>query len=117
LEHYADKIIEKWINYFVYHKDKMKIRVQYDTSSEERLLKIEAAKHLGDYAIRIIFDDGVERLVDFKPFLTSSVHPSVRKYLNEDLFSKFCITDGNLNWNDYDLIFPIWDLYNGRVDA
>lgn len=21
LEHYADKIIEKWINYFVYHKD------------------------------------------------------------------------------------------------
>jgi hypothetical protein len=95
----------------------MKIRVQYDTSSEVRPLKITAAKHLGDYAVRILFDDGVERLVDFKPFLTSSVHPSVRKYLDEYLFSKFQIIDGNLNWNDYDLIFPIWDLYNGRVQA
>jgi hypothetical protein len=47
----------------------------------------------------------------------SSVHPSVRKYLDEDQFSKFQIIDGNLNWNDYDLIFPIWELYNGRVDA
>ena len=71
----------------------MKIRVQYDTASEERLLKIIAAKHLGDYAVRIIFDDGVETLVDFKPFLTSSIHPSISKYLDEDLFSRFRIID------------------------
>ena len=43
----------------------MNIRVQYDTSSEARHLKIITAKHLGDYAVRIIFDDGVERLVEF----------------------------------------------------
>jgi len=37
--------------------------------------------------------------------------------LNEKLFSNFAITDGNINWNDYELIFPISDLYNGKIDA
>ncbi len=26
-------------------------------------------------------------------------------------------TDGNLNWNDYDLIFPISDLYSGQIEV
>jgi len=35
--------------------------------------------------------------------------------LDERKFKEFQIIDGNLNWNDYDLIFPIYDLYQGRV--
>ena len=80
-------------------------------------LKIDSAKYLSDYEIRIKFSDGTDKLVDFKAFLSKSSHPSVKKYLDEKMFSNFSLIDGNLNWNDYDLIFPIWDLYIGKIDS
>jgi hypothetical protein len=92
----------------------MKITIDYN-QPEEKTLAINSAKYVGDYAIRIEFNDGNEKLVDFKPFLTKSLHPSIKKYINEALFANFQIIDGNLNWNDYDMIFPVWDLYNGKV--
>jgi hypothetical protein len=96
----------------------MRIIVEYkDPESGFNQLKIDSAKYLSDYAIRIKFSDGNEKLVDFKPFLSKSLHPSIKKYLDENKFSSFSLTDGNLNWNDYDLIFPILDLYNGRIEA
>ena len=94
----------------------MRIIVDYkDSLSGLKKLKIDSAKYLSDYVIRIIFNDGNERLVDFKPFLTKSLHPTIKKYLDENKFSSFSLTDGNLNWNDYDLIFPIADLYEGKI--
>jgi hypothetical protein len=94
----------------------MKIIVDYnDSKSELKELRIHSAKYLADYAIRIKFNDGTEKVVDFKPFLSKSNHPSIKKYLDENKFSDFSLTDGNLNWNDYDLIFPIIDLYSGKI--
>ena len=96
----------------------MRIIVDYkDSDSGFNQLKIDSAKYLSDYAIRIRFSDGKEKLVDFKPFLSKSLHPSIKKYLDEKKFSNFSLTDGNLNWNDYDLIFPLSDLYNGQIGA
>ena len=96
----------------------MRIIIDYkEKESGLDLLKVDSAKYLSDYAIRIKFNDGIERLVDFKPFLSKSLHPSITKYLDENRFSNFSLTDGNLNWNDYDMIFPISDLYNGRIEA
>lgn len=96
----------------------MRIIVDYKVSDTGfNQLKIDSAKYLSDYAIRIRFSDGKEKLVDFKPFLSKSLHPSIKKYLDENKFSNFSLTDGNLNWNDYDLIFPISDLYNGQIGA
>ena len=96
----------------------MRIIVDYkDSQSGLNQLKIDSAKYLTDYAIRITFSDGNERLVDFIPFLSKSLHPTIKKYLDENKFSSFSLTDGNLNWNDYDLIFPISDLYNGKIGA
>jgi hypothetical protein len=92
----------------------MKIVEEYDDFQAD-LIEIKVAKYIGDFAIRIFFNDGVNRLVDFKPFLESSLHPSVRKYLDENKFKQFEIIDGNLNWNDYDLIFPIDNLYEGKL--
>ena len=94
----------------------MRIIVDYKDSGFNQL-KIDYAKYLSDYAIRIRFSDGKEKLVDFKPFLSKSLHPSIKKYLDENNFSNFSLTDGNLNWNDYDLIFPISDLYTGQIEA
>jgi len=94
----------------------MRIIVDYkDSETGFNQLKIDSAKYLSDYAIRIKFSDGNERLVDFKPFLSKSLHPSIKKYLDENKFSNFSLTDGNLNWNDYDLIFPLSDLYKGQI--
>ena len=76
---------------------------------------ITSAKYIGDFAIRIFFNDGYQKLVDFKPFLEKSFHPSVKKYYNEEMFKLFSIIDGNLNWNSYVLIFPIEDLYIDQV--
>lgn len=79
------------------------------------LIEIKTARYIGDFAIRLFFGDGVSRLVDFKPFLESSLHPSIRKYLDEAKFLDYQIIDGNLNWNDFDMIFPIDDLYEGKI--
>lgn len=96
----------------------MRIIVDYKSSeSGFNQLKIDTAKYLTDLDIRIKFSDGNGQLVDFKPFLSKSLHPSIKKYLDEKKFSNFSLTDGNLDWNDYDLIFPITDLYKGQIGA
>lgn len=94
----------------------MKIVIDYKEDEVQNLM-IASAHYLTDCAIRIRFNDGSERLVDFKPFLSKALHPTLNKYLDENQFSRFEITDGNLNWNDYDLIFPVLDLYNGKIEA
>jgi hypothetical protein len=43
---------------------------------QPELIGIKSAKYIGDFVIRIYFNDGVNRLVDFKPFLESSVKSS-----------------------------------------
>ena len=92
----------------------MKIVEEYNMTEVE-LIEVKSAKYIGDYAIRVYFTDETNRLVDFKSFLESSRHPSIRKYLDESKFIAFNIIDGNLNWNDYELIFPVGDLYDGKL--
>jgi hypothetical protein len=65
--------------------------------------------------ICILFSDGCEKTVNFKPFLQKSNHPSIKKYLAENIFSNFNIVNGNLNWNDFDLIFPLNELHEGKI--
>ncbi len=92
----------------------MRIVEEYSETYEKQI-KVVSAAYIGDYAIRITFSDDSEKLVDFKYFIVNSIHQAVKKYIDEDLFKKFNIVDGNVNWNDYDLIFPVWDLYAGNV--
>ena len=88
-----------------------------DDNDRFNQIKIDSAKYLSDYTIRIKFSDGIERVVDFKPFLSKSLNPLIKKYLDESKFSNFSLTDGNLNWNDHNFIFQITDLYKGEIDA
>jgi len=92
----------------------MKITEEYSENAVD-FIQIKSAQYIGDFAIRVLFTDNSNKLVDFKPFLENSLHPSIRKYLTESLFNTFSVIDGNLNWNDYDLIFPIEDLYEGKI--
>lgn len=85
------------------------------TSKEDKVITISKAKYLCDYVLEIEFDDGIIQIVDFAPFLTTSPHPEVKKYLNVLLFKDFIVKNGQLYWNDYDLIFPVTNLYNNDV--
>ena len=80
-----------------------------------RYLSVVKASVVAPYTLAVTFDDGETRTVDFGPFLRKSRHPLIRAYLNEDRFREFDIVGGNLNWHDYDLIFPVADLYAGSI--
>jgi len=79
------------------------------------VVDIEFAEYVDGYRIHLVFSDGRERTVDFEPFLTNSLNPLIRKYLDLDEFKNFTVSYGDLLWNDYDLCFPIVDLYEDRV--
>ena len=77
-------------------------------------LEIESAKYLGDYKIELKFNDGKVNVVDFENFILNSGHPEIRKYSDKTLFKNFNLTYGELEWQDYDLAFPIADLYEKK---
>jgi hypothetical protein len=79
------------------------------------LLEVIKATQLSDSMLEVKFSDGKINQIDFKEFLSRSSHPEIRKYLDQDLFSTFEVKDGNVIWNDYDLIFPLADLYSGKI--
>ena len=75
------------------------------------VLKIESAKYLGGHRLMLTFSDGKEQAVDFGQFLENSRHPEIRKFLDLKKFKRFRIANGDLMWGDFDLVFPIMDLY------
>ncbi len=77
--------------------------------------KIRSAQYKGDLTIKVIFTDGFVKTINFRPMLENSHNPSIRSYLDEKKFQEFKLIDGNLNWHDYDLIFPLRDLRKGQL--
>ena len=80
------------------------------------VINIKAAKHIGDYQIFLQFDDDSKQVINFKPFLSHSRHPDIREWLNLEKFSTFRLEYGELIWGDYDLCFPIADLYHNKLE-
>lgn len=83
--------------------------------AEDAFVDIEEVHYVEAYQLLLRFSNGVQRLVDFGPFLTASTNPMIRKYLDLANFKKVVLADGNIQWNDYDLCFPIADLYAGSL--
>jgi len=80
-----------------------------------KYISIEKAKYLHDYTLKLTFNDGKEREVDFAGFLNGSQHPEIIKYLQLENFKQFHLNYGDLEWNDFELSFPIDDLYQGKI--
>jgi len=80
------------------------------------IIQIWTARPVGDDRLHRVFDDGREQIVDFQPFLSRSVHPAIRKWLDPVRFAAFRIEQGELIWGDYDLCFPMIDLYRNAID-
>lgn len=79
------------------------------------VISILKAEYKGNFRISFQFSDQTEKTVDFKPFLDSSKNGMTRKYLDEQKFKDFKIEFGDIQWNDFELCFPIWDLHKGKI--
>ena len=80
-----------------------------------QIIDILSAEYAPPYTIHVCFSDGSEQIIDFEPFLRRAQHPDIRKYLDPSLFQTFTIINGRLDWNDYDLCFPLQDLYENTL--
>jgi hypothetical protein len=80
------------------------------------IINIVAAIQVFDYSLRLIFDDGQEQIIDFKPFLTRSRHPEIRQWLDPEKFSACRLEYGELVWGNYELCFPVIDLYRNDIE-
>jgi hypothetical protein len=85
------------------------------TIPEDTAIFVERAEQVGELRLRLSFSDSTERIIDFTPFLRASSNPLIRAYLEPAAFARFTVKDGDLIWDDYELCFPICDLYEGRL--
>ncbi|MDD2369079.1 MAG: DUF2442 domain-containing protein [Sulfuricurvum sp.] len=82
--------------------------------TEGQIIIIENAEYIDGYKIRLHFNDQTTQTINFENFIRTSHNPHIAKYSDLALFKNFSITDGDLEWNDYDLCFPIADLYENK---
>lgn len=79
-------------------------------------INIFTAERAGDYRLHLTFDDDKEQTVDFKQFLTRAQHTDIRSYLDPVRFAAFRIEYGELVWGEYDLCFPVINLYLNQLE-
>lgn len=78
-------------------------------------LEVTQAKYVSGYKLLLTFNNGAVRVVDFGPFLAKARNPDTTDYRDLKKFKRFHIHDGDLMWGDYQMIFPIMDLYHGTI--
>ncbi len=79
-------------------------------------INIIHAKYIQEYLVELIFDDTKKTVVDFGNFFKTHSHPQYNKYKKVENFKKFKIENGNVVWGKgWDLIFPVSDLYKGKI--
>ena len=78
-------------------------------------LRVKQAQYVPRYKVDIEFNDGRRRVVDFGPFLKGSTNPMFTRYKTVRRFKDFHISHGDLMWGDFEMIFPITDLYEGKI--
>ena len=81
-------------------------------------IQVSQATHIEDLILLVEFSDGTARTIDFRPFLLAHPHPQYDYYSNLDNFKSFKIEQRNIVWGkNWDLIFPIDQLYQGAVES
>lgn len=79
-------------------------------------ISVISAEYVGGFTLRVTFSDGAVSIVDFESFLTNRPHPQYARYLQPELFKSFCVESGNVVWGkDWDMIFPMEELYSGKI--
>ena len=89
--------------------------IETEALPDERRLTVVSAQYLDGYRLALTFSDGACRTVDFAAFLRRARNPMATKYRELEQFKQFSIVNGNLNWNGYEMIFPVASLYTETV--
>lgn len=77
-------------------------------------LTITSAQYVRPLRVVVSFSDGTNRTIDVGDFIKKHPHPQYNRYLDEKRFKTFKIEMGNIVWGkNWDLIFPVEDLYKG----
>lgn len=79
-------------------------------------ISVDSAEHIEGHVLEIKYSDGHRSRVDFAPFIFSNNHPDYEQYKHPAKFADFRIIDGNLNWDDYTMIFSIDWLIENEIE-
>jgi len=83
-----------------------------------KAISVSSAAYIDGYRLEVVFNDNKKSVVDFGNFLSTHSHPQYNKYKKAENFKKFKIENGNIVWGkDWDMIFPVYDLYQGKIEA
>ena len=83
-----------------------------------KTVNVVSAEYSKAFVIKVNFNDGSSKLVDFENFLNKHPHPQYDKYKDLKTFQNFKIEMGNLVWGEnWDLIFPVSQLYKGKISV
>lgn len=64
-------------------------------------MKIVTIKHIDNYKLEVVYENGTKKIIDLEKFLKSSNHPLIRKYLDVNLFSQVYLDEfGTPCWGD-----------------
>ena len=81
-----------------------------------KTLSVCNATYVEGYKLEVEFTNSKKRVVDFGVFFSTHSHPQYNKYKKTENFKKFKIENGNIVWGkDWDMIFPIYGLYTGKI--
>ena len=81
-----------------------------------KTVTVKEAKYIDGFKLELLFSDNRKKVVDFSVFLQIHSHPQYNKYKKPSNFKKFSIENGNVVWGkDWDMIFPVYDLYQGKI--
>jgi len=79
-------------------------------------ITIDTAKYVKPLSVELHFSDGQVQVVNVGEFIKSHPHPQYNSYLDEQKFKTFKLESGNIVWGkNWDLIFPIENLYYGKL--
>lgn len=83
-----------------------------------KAISVSKAAYVDGYRVELVFNDSKKRVVDFGNFLNTYSHPQYNKYKKPENFKKFRVENGNIVWGkDWDMIFPVFDLYQGKIEG
>ncbi len=75
---------------------------------------ITDAHYLYDFSLKVTFNTGKSRILDFLPLFQQFVKGDNLKFFAPERFKKFILKNGNIYWGkNEDVIFPVQLLYSG----
>lgn len=68
--------------------------------NKKKPIEIVYAEDIGQLHIKVIFNDGIEQILDIGSYIRKHPNPMYNKYLDPELFHNFTLKWGRLYWGE-----------------